>query len=159
MVAEYVAANGDEALAAPQRWNWTAIASLITAFTALSALVFTGLSLSTTEQGQFTDRYTKAIDQVGAQGADHLQTRLGGIYALERLARDSPRDQPTIVENLSAFVRSNLPRATVQGNGGSPCPATTNLALDTQAALSVLGRRDHGQDGGAVTDLRATCLA
>jgi len=39
-----------------------------------------------TEQGQVTDRYTKAIEQLGS---DKLDVRIGGIYALERIARDS----------------------------------------------------------------------
>jgi hypothetical protein len=32
-----------------------------------------------------TDRYTKAIEQLGS---DRLDVRIGGIYALERVARD-----------------------------------------------------------------------
>jgi hypothetical protein len=57
-----------------------------------------------TEQGHITDRYAKAIEQLGSETID---VRLGGIYALERIAHDSPRDQDqaTIVEVLSAFVR------------------------------------------------------
>jgi hypothetical protein len=65
---------------------------VVTAFTALAALVFTGESLTATreqnalsEQGQITGRYTSAVDQIGTQGDDRLQTRLGGVYALERL--------------------------------------------------------------------------
>src|SRR4029453_11591667 len=37
-------------------------------------------------QGHITDRYTKAIEQLGR---DKLDVRLGGIYALERIATDS----------------------------------------------------------------------
>jgi uncharacterized protein YjbI with pentapeptide repeats len=135
------------------------ITQSITALTALGALVFTGLSLSATgqqneiaAQGQYTDRYTKAVEQVGQQGADRLQVRLGGIYALERLSRDSPRDQPTIIEVLSAFIRANSPEP--PGNG--TCPEA--LALDTQAALSVLARRDTTHDNDADVNLTHTCL-
>jgi hypothetical protein len=45
-------------------------------------------------QQQLTDRYTKAVEQLGS---DTLDARLGGIYALERLMVDSPCDHPTIV--------------------------------------------------------------
>ncbi|MFJ7211071.1 pentapeptide repeat-containing protein [Amycolatopsis sp. NPDC098790] len=135
--------------------------SLITAATALGALVFTGLSLSATrdqvnvsQQSQITDRYTKAIEQIGAQGREHLQTRLGGIYALERLAYDSSRDQPTIIEVLSAFVRSAVP---VANSAAAPCPPPP-VGLDVQAALTVLGRRDKANDQGAQIDLQYTCL-
>ena len=55
-----------------------------------------------TEQGQVTDRYTKAVEQLGS---DKLAVRIGGIYALERVARDSERDYPTVIEVLTAFVR------------------------------------------------------
>jgi hypothetical protein len=55
-----------------------------------------------TKQGQITDRYAKAVDQLGSETLD---VRLGGIYALERITHDSRSDQATIVEVLSAFVR------------------------------------------------------
>jgi hypothetical protein len=72
------------------------------------------------EQGQITDRFTKAIDQLGAVAPGgvldqdgkpriNLEARLGGIYALERIARDSPRDDWTIMEVLTAYVRENAP--------------------------------------------------
>ncbi|MGZ6870192.1 MAG: hypothetical protein ACXVHI_07810 [Frankiaceae bacterium] len=57
-----------------------------------------------TEQGHITERYTKSIEQLGSNGLD---VRLGGIYALERIAVDSARDHPTVVEVLSAFVREH----------------------------------------------------
>src|SRR6516164_8690295 len=38
-----------------------------------------------------TDRYTRAIEQLGSK---ELDVRIGGIYALERIARDSARDHP-----------------------------------------------------------------
>src|SRR5205823_3729030 len=40
-----------------------------------------------TRQGQIADRFTKAIEQLGSQ--NNLDVRLGGIYALEQIARDS----------------------------------------------------------------------
>ncbi|MEU4574208.1 pentapeptide repeat-containing protein [Nonomuraea sp. ATR24] len=57
----------------------------------------------TAEQGQITDRYTKAVEQLGSAKQD---VRLGGIYALQRLAADSPRDKDTIRNVLAAFVRN-----------------------------------------------------
>jgi hypothetical protein len=68
-------------------------------------------TLRLTEQGQITDRFTKAIEQLGS---DNLVIRLGGIYALERIAGDSlamesspGRDYSTVVEVLTAYVRDN----------------------------------------------------
>lgn len=139
--------------------------TVLTAITALLSAVAASLSvyvssrandqtIRLTEQGQVTQRYTTAIDQIGQRGDDFLQTRLGGIYALERLARDSPVDQPTIVEVLSAYVRTTAPartNGTCAGQPAHPLP-------DVEAALTVLGRRNPAADGPAVVDLNNTCL-
>jgi hypothetical protein len=62
------------------------------------------LTFQLNSRGQMTDRYTKAIDQLGA---NKLDVRLGGIYALEHIADDSPSYHPTIVEVLSVFAREH----------------------------------------------------
>jgi len=49
--------------------------------------------------GQVTDRYIKAIERFGS---DKLDARIGGILALERIARDSARV-------ISAFIREHSP--------------------------------------------------
>jgi hypothetical protein len=67
---------------------------------------FTYRQLLITREGQITDRYTKAVDQLGSE---HLDVRVGGIYALERIARDSPDDRATIEEVLTAYVRDHAP--------------------------------------------------
>src|SRR5690242_10931500 len=85
--------------------------TLVAGLFAAGALVFTALNFTLsrrtfelTEQGQVTDRYTKAIEQLGSE---KLDVRIGGIYALERVARDSARDHPTVMEVLTAFVRAH----------------------------------------------------
>jgi hypothetical protein len=55
-------------------------------------------------EGRVTDRYAKAIEQFGSGNFD---VRLDGIYARERVARDSANDHPTVVEVLAAFVREH----------------------------------------------------
>ena len=66
------------------------------------------------EQGHITDRFTKAIEQLGKLDGErpNIEVRLGAIYALERIAIDSPRDQWTIMEILTAYVRQNAPPPT-----------------------------------------------
>lgn len=70
---------------------------------------FTWRNLHVVQEGQITNRFTQAIQQLGAMKdkEPNLEVRLGGIYALERIARDSPRDHRTIVEILTAYVREN----------------------------------------------------
>jgi hypothetical protein len=63
-----------------------------------------------TESGQFTERFTRAIDRLGAtdeKGDKRLEIRLGGIYALERIAHDSPTYYEAVTEVLAAFIRDN----------------------------------------------------
>lgn len=59
-----------------------------------------------TRQRQLTDRHTKAVDRLGSQ---HLDVRVGGIHAPERIARDPPQDRATTEEVLTAFVRGHAP--------------------------------------------------
>ena len=130
---------------------------------AAGALVFTArtftLSRRTFEltgQAQVTDRYAKAVEQLGSE---NLDVRIGGIYALERVARDSARDHPTVIEVLTAFVREHSreqwpppdsPRTawiTWRGRfraGGREQERFTRP--DVQAAVTVLGRRDARHD-------------
>ena len=96
-----------------------------------------------TEQGQVTDRYTKAIEQLGS---DKLDVRIGGIYALERIARDSPRDHPTVMEVLSAFVRQHSHEQwPLPDYDTDPAPPRATRP-DIQAAVTVIGRRDTEHD-------------
>jgi hypothetical protein len=111
---------------------------------ALGSLAMTTRTYRLTQQGQLTDRYTKAIEQLGS---DKLDVRLGGIYALERIAVDSPRDHPTVVEVLSAFIRertSSAPRVRpAKRKTAHPLSLSyraKKLSVDIQAALTVLGR-------------------
>jgi len=54
---------------------------------------------------QLTDRFTAAVTNLSADGPDKMAQRLGGIYALERIAHDSPEDHWTVMEVLTAYVR------------------------------------------------------
>jgi S-DNA-T family DNA segregation ATPase FtsK/SpoIIIE len=49
-----------------------------------------------------TELYTKAVDQLGA---DKAPVRLGGLYALERLAQDNLEHRQTVVNVLCAYLR------------------------------------------------------
>lgn len=69
--------------------------------------------LQADREAQITNRFTQAIGQLGAElkdGTPNLEVRLGGIYALERIAKDSPKDYATIMEVLTAYVRQNAPK-------------------------------------------------
>lgn len=54
------------------------------------------------EARRITELYTKAVEQLGS---DKAPVRLGGLYALERLAQDNPRQRQTIVNVWCAYLR------------------------------------------------------
>lgn len=117
-------------------------------------------------EGQITDRFTKAIEQLGALepggGLDkagrpkiNLEVRLGGIYSLERISHDSPKDQWTIMEVLASYVREHAGQAqrrppSVPREFASPPTYDLHPDPDIQAILTVIGRRDIRNDAVGV---------
>lgn len=63
--------------------------------------------LDITRRGQITERFTQAIDQLGSES---LEINLGGIYSLERTARDDRDYHWPIMEVLTTYVRRHAPR-------------------------------------------------
>jgi Pentapeptide repeats (8 copies) len=110
-------------------------------------------------EGQVTERFTRAIDQLGHESLD---VRLGGIYALERITLDSEEDRSTIAEVLTTFVRAHAPWPPSRpGQPPEDLPVQDigplqRWAPDVQAALTVLGRREPAF--GPALDLRHTDL-
>ena len=109
---------------------------------AVGALVYTARNYSLSREAQVTDRYTKAIEQLGSK---ELDVRIGGIYALERVARDSARDHPTVMEVLTAFIREHSREPWPPPHpGGFEEEQLTRP--DVQAAITVVGRRNAERD-------------
>src|SRR5215203_26627 len=96
------------------------------------------------EQGQITERFTRAIDQLGetnSNGEPKLELRLGGIYALERIAKDSPeRDYSTVMEVLTAYVRQN---SSIPSKETNEATGLKEPRADIKAVLDVVGRRQE----------------
>jgi hypothetical protein len=122
-------------------------------------------NLAIAQEGQITERFTRAIEQLGSK---QREVRLGGIYALERIARDSEQDHWPIMEILTAYVREQAPIREASPNETAlsrlerPLPTPTT---DIQAILTVLGRRTRTYGKGeeqslhlAETDLRGVDL-
>jgi Pentapeptide repeats (8 copies) len=115
------------------------VALLTGAYFAYRGLEAGRLQLKATEDGQITTRYTEAVKQLGDKENDHI--RIGGIYALRRIARDSDRDLAAVVALLSAFVRRSVPlKADKRPPEGTPLWAQ---APHVAIALEVLDELDH----------------
>ena len=104
-----------------------------------------------TQERLVADRFVKAVEQIGN---DKKEVVIGGIYSLEKIAEDSPsRYQQTIREVMTAIVRENspIPLKIQELQNGSDKKSKELEKLDsvniqTQAALTVIGRRDPEQD-------------
>jgi uncharacterized protein YjbI with pentapeptide repeats len=144
----------------------TAALALLAGGLAVLGSFYTARTFALNRAGQITDRFTKAIEQLGHLTA--IDVRLGGIYALERIARDSKHDHPQVIEVLTAYVREHASRATANaGTSTQPEGRSTRtddpsvsfpraaLATDVQAALTVLGRRtlQHEKDSEPALNL------
>jgi hypothetical protein len=126
----------------------------ISAFGVL-ATIFAGVGLYLTYQNSqaerqlntdrlVTDRFAKAVEQLGS---NNIHIRLGAIYSLERIAKDSPRDHWTVMEVLTAYVRnkSPLPKGWLDTSVEKRKPLP-EVETDVQSALTVIGRRERKND-------------
>jgi uncharacterized protein YjbI with pentapeptide repeats len=125
------------------------------------------------EKGHVTERFSKSVEQLGNE---RMAVRLGAIYALEQVAKDSPAEYHwPIMETLTAFVRQGDPTPVVpdhdakvepsqedEGLGGetastgnenregevngAPEPKLPPINADISAAVAVMARRNIGND-------------
>jgi uncharacterized protein YjbI with pentapeptide repeats len=103
--------------------------------------------LQSSANQEMSDRFSQAIHHLAS---DKLEVRLGGIYTLESLAQESPREHWMIMEVLTAFVRERSlaqqeeirQQQRLTGQRLSLRPIST----DVQAVMTVLSRRDVSKD-------------
>ncbi len=112
--------------------------------------------LQVQERGQITDRYSKAIEQLADK---ELAIRLGGIFALEKIALDNPADyHGPVAEVLCAFLRERHPATEIPDEASGtedvkrPQNATENYRVPTQvqAICEVLSRLNSRSETGRV---------
>ncbi|MDJ0544501.1 MAG: pentapeptide repeat-containing protein [Microcystis sp. M53601_WE4] len=103
-----------------------------------------------TQQRLITERFSKAVEQIGS-GKEEVV--IGGIYSLERIAKDSPKDQWTIMEVLTSYIRKNSPipsniqqlKPEAEEREKTP-EKLPSVSIPVQAALTVIGRRKGEND-------------
>lgn len=131
------------------RHQWfTSVGILVGALFTAASLIFTAMTLRigqeelrTAREGQITDRYTKAVEQLASSTTD---VRLGAIYALQRIAVDSPEDRLTIRSVLAAFVRNHdlctprpAPQCTASVTELGVTRTIAELSADVHTALTI----------------------
>lgn len=137
--AELLKAENDVRTAALQ-----VIAGLIVAaglgLTARS-VALTARAVGLTREGQVTDRYTRAVEQLGHETSE--VARIGGLYALERIADDSERDRETVLAVITAFIREHAtPPSAPPRDMGKVQPRP-----DVAAAVEIIRRWRWPNDG------------
>lgn len=135
----------------------TSALTLLAGVIAVIGAVYTARSFALNRSGQITERFSRAIEQLGK---DELELRLGAIYSLERIARDSATDHGPVMEVLTAYVRMHarwtagaLEHATPGTDPqnwrkvGFPSYVPPRLPADIEAVMAVLVRRNTQHEG------------
>ncbi|MFE5965858.1 pentapeptide repeat-containing protein [Streptomyces sp. NPDC056463] len=118
-------------------------------------------NLRATQEGYVTDRFSRAVDQLGSDKPD---VRIGGLHALWRIAEQSPRDREAVISIQAAYLRTHLPWPPSAPESPAPdvhindmAPLETRTA-DAQVALTALGvlcqNREQSWVNLSNTDLR-----
>lgn len=150
--------------------HWATLLQVTAASGGVIAGAYTARNYRLSRRGQTTDRFTKALERLGS--AD-LYVRIGGVYALEQVLRDSVEHHANVVDVLVEFIRARTrltaPSQThrdstthwgVHAVALSAMPSVPDQPAephsDIQAALTVLSRIPHR--GRPTTSLNLTNL-
>ncbi len=104
---------------------------------------------NTDVQRLITEQISRAVEQIGAYKYDansteyqpNIEARLGGLYSLQRIMQDSPRDLQAITRTFYAYVRENTKRArTDQPKIDSDGNKTYQFPEDIKAAVNIIGQ-------------------
>ncbi|MEU3750990.1 pentapeptide repeat-containing protein [Streptomyces narbonensis] len=127
-------------------------------------LAYTAQTYHLSQRGQVTQRFSTGVTQLSSE---KLEERLGGVFALEHIAAESPQEHLTVITTLATYVREHTRRS---GRSYPSPPDTTEdwesllpewgteLPSDIQAAMEVLARRPERTEPRRI-DLRHTNLS
>ncbi|KKG13800.1 hypothetical protein EO98_12850 [Methanosarcina sp. 2.H.T.1A.6] len=99
-------------------------------------------NLKVSQEGQITERFTRAIDQLGNK---KMEIRLGGVYALERIANESEKDYWPIMRILAAYIREKSPlkKENTEHKDAEEQKKDETLSTDIQVILEVICNLKH----------------
>ncbi len=172
---------GDAVGVESMRWHVLAIVGMIVALGGLLAIPLMIMNAfhaerrtRASEESYLTDRIAQAVEKLGAEriiwrdnkqnSEPNLEVRMGALYLLERIAKDSPRDHIPITETICAYVRENAAKPHIDYDAThdkelqaakrqkikfseldaadrDACVTYAVPRSDVQAAMTVLGRR------------------
>ncbi|MBR9862795.1 MAG: hypothetical protein GYB24_05060 [Rhodobacteraceae bacterium] len=165
------------------RWHVLAIVGMIASLVGLLSMPLLIMNAfhaerrtRANEESYLTDRISQAVEKLGAervvwrdnkqQSEPNLEVRMGALYLLERIGKDSPRDHIPITETICAYIRENahaphidematrqkeidaarrlkIKRAELDASDKAACLTYAVPRADIQAAATILGRRSQ----------------
>jgi hypothetical protein len=109
--------------------------------------VFTAVeNLRSSKESEFTDRLVRCVQLLSTEnksGRKQMDSRVGGIHALDEISRESARQQRVVMEILAAYVQTNAP---ILLQTTSAVKASDVPDADIQTALDVLVKRRKEYD-------------
>ena len=114
------------------------LAQIVGGLLAFFVIYVTWRRLEMAQDQQLAERFTRAITQLGDE---KLEVRLGGIYALERIAQDSASDHWPIMETLTAYVRGRAPWPQLESSHDEPGQARAGVMVRVLGHLKTFRRR------------------
>lgn len=163
------------------RWHVLAIVGMIFALGGLLSIPLLVMNAfhaerrtRATEESYLTDRIAQAVEKLGSErivwkdnkqsSEPNLEVRMGALYLLERIAKDSPRDHVPITETMCAYIRENangphideaktreneraaakrlkIKIADLEPSDKAACLTYAVPRADVQAAATIIGRR------------------
>ncbi|MFD9699479.1 pentapeptide repeat-containing protein [Lentzea sp. NPDC059081] len=112
------------------------------------------------KDGQITDRFSRAVEYL-ANG--HVDVRIGGLYVLERIAKDSPQDRRFVQFTIGSFLRNRSPWPEQPMKPvDHDLPWLRLRAPDVQVAIEILAQTPANRDAPPLllsrADLRSVHL-
>jgi len=124
----------------------TIIAQILGSLALLVGLIFAWGNLNVAKEGQITERFTRAVDQLGNPAQE---IRLGGVHALGRISKESKKDYSTIMTILADYVRIN---SNIYNHSENKYPKYGSFSMDILAKETATSGI---LDGVVSTDIQA----
>ena len=108
------------------------------AVAAFATVYATYRSYVASQNKQASDVLARAAELLGSPD---MPTRLGGVYALRRLAKTSPDDYMPALDILTGFVRMKYPVSGDHQAEHQTRPGNSRCPVEVHAILDILGER------------------
>jgi len=115
---------------------------IISTFGAIFGAVYVYRNFKINEKKLLTDRFSKAVEQLGTTSNETVV--LGGIYALSKIAQDSPEYHWLVMKVIASFIKGKaLEFAPMGATNAKDYP---RVYPQIQEAINVIAQRNYTKD-------------